>query len=100
MPTGHTASTSLSDTEIDRIATDLEAGRLPRVWFTVDAVGMPAGQSGKVVALAARTEPDFLQVRPTGSHDTLAFSPTELTFIRPPRRRILHQHTHHDGART
>ncbi|MEV0248845.1 hypothetical protein AB0H76_19740 [Nocardia sp. NPDC050712] len=78
--------TSLSDNQIQRIASAVEAGRRPRVYFTADAVGMEEGRSGMVVAVAARTEPDFLHVRPTGSNDTLAFSPTELTVVRPADR--------------
>ncbi|MCU1646179.1 MAG: hypothetical protein JWN03_6454 [Nocardia sp.] len=91
MPTRHTASSSLSDTEIQHITAEIAAGRPPRVWFTAEAVGMPEGQSGKVRALADPNEPDYLRVQPTGSDDTLAFSPTELTLTKPSRRRTTHQ---------
>ncbi|MEV6278675.1 hypothetical protein [Nocardia sp. NPDC051832] len=78
--------TFLSDNQIQRIAAAVEAGRSPRVYFTADAVGMEEGRSGMVVALAPPTEPDYLHVRPSGSRDTLAFSPTELTLTKPARR--------------
>ncbi|WP_254206394.1 DUF6319 family protein [Nocardia alni] len=55
------------------------------VWFTADAVGVPEGRSGKVLALGDPAEGDFLQVRPTGSKDVLSFSPTEVTLTKPAR---------------
>ena len=76
----------LSDTEIRQIAADLAAGRPPMVWFTADAVGVPEGRSGKVLALGDPAEGDFLQVKPTGSKDVLSFSPTEVTLTKPARR--------------
>lgn len=82
-----TAPNSLSDAQIRQLSTDIAAGCSPTVWFTSDAVGINEGRSGKVIALADPTEPDYLRVRPTGSTDTLAFSPTELTLTRPTRRR-------------
>ncbi|GAB2664220.1 hypothetical protein ACWDYH_32690 [Nocardia goodfellowii] len=78
---------SLSDNQVQQIAAAIEAGRRPRVYFTADAVGMEEGRSGVVVEVASPAEPDYLHVRPTGSRDTLAFSPTELTLSRPARRR-------------
>ena len=86
MPSHRTEPNPLSDTEVRRIAADIDAGRPPTVWFTADAVGITEGRSGKVVALADPSEPDYLRVRPTGSTDVLAFSPTELTLARPARR--------------
>lgn len=56
------------------------------VWFTAEAVGVPEGRSGKVLALGDPAEGDFLQVRPTGSKDVLSFSPTEVTLTKPARR--------------
>ncbi|WP_162958209.1 hypothetical protein [Nocardia yunnanensis] len=85
MSTRPAKSTSLSDTEIQRIAAQLAVGRPPRVWFTADAVGMTEGHSGRVVALADPTEPDYLRVRPAGTDDVLAFSPTELSLTKPSR---------------
>ncbi|MGW4369772.1 hypothetical protein ACWEKT_29395 [Nocardia takedensis] len=82
-----TASRSLSDTEIRRIAREIDAGRHPTVWFTASAVGLREGRSGRIVAVADPTDPDYLRVRPSGSTDTLAFSPDELTLLNPTRRR-------------
>jgi hypothetical protein len=56
------------------------------VWFTPAAVGVDAGRSAKVVSLTEPYEGDFIQVRPTGSHDTLSFSTSELTMDKPARR--------------
>ncbi|MFI9509540.1 DUF6319 family protein [Nocardia sp. NPDC052566] len=81
----------MSDTEIQQIATDIAVGRPPMVWFTAAAVGVPAGRSGKVVALGDPSDGDFLQVRPTGSKDVLSFSPTEVTLTKPPRDRAATQ---------
>ncbi|MFC9898028.1 hypothetical protein ACFVMC_30430 [Nocardia sp. NPDC127579] len=80
--------TPLSDTQIQRIAAAVEEGRPQRVYFTAEAVGMQEGRSGTVVALASPAEPDYVHVRPSGSNDTLAFSPSELTLTPPPRRRV------------
>ncbi len=85
MPTG--SPSPLSAEQIDHVRDELAAGRLPMVWFTPAAVGVDAGRSAKVVALTEPDEGDFIQVRPTGSHDTLSFSPNELTMDKPPRRR-------------
>ncbi len=87
MATRRTASRSLSDNEIRRLAGEIEAGRRPTVWFTAEAVGLREGGSGKIVAIADPTEPDYLRVRPSGSTDTLAFSPDELTLVNPTRHR-------------
>lgn len=85
MPTG--SPSPLSTEQIDQVQDELAAGRAPMVWFTPAAVGVDAGRSAKVVALTEPHEGDFIQVRPTGSHDTLSFSPNELTMDKPPRRR-------------
>lgn len=84
MPTG---PSPLSTEQIDHLHAELADGRLPMVWFTPAAVGVDAGRSAKVVALTEPYEGDYIQVRPTGSHDTLSFSPNELTMDKPPRRR-------------
>ncbi|MQY31204.1 DUF6319 family protein [Nocardia aurantia] len=86
MSSRRTKPQPLSDTEIRQIAAEITAGTPPMVWFTAEAVGVPEGRSGKVVALGDPTEGDFLQVRPTGSKDVLSFSPTEVTLIKPARR--------------
>lgn len=86
MSSRRTKPQPLSDTEIRQIAADLAAGRPPMVWFTAEAVGVPEGRSGKVLALGDPAEGDFLQVRPTGSKDVLSFSPTEVTLTKPARR--------------
>ncbi|WP_069162923.1 hypothetical protein [Nocardia altamirensis] len=94
MPSRRIDQKSLSDTEIQRIAAAIAQGRSPTVWFTAAAVGITEGQSGKVVALADSSEPDHVRVRPAGSKDTLAFSPTELTISKP-----AHRHTTQRSAR-
>ncbi|MCX4096956.1 DUF6319 family protein [Nocardia sp. alder85J] len=86
MSSRRTKPQPLSDTEIRQIAAEIADGSPPMVWFTAEAVGVPEGRSGKVVALGDPTEGDFLQVRPTGSKDVLSFSPTEVTLTKPARR--------------
>ncbi|MQY22851.1 DUF6319 family protein [Nocardia macrotermitis] len=86
MSSRRTKPQPLSDTEIRQIAADLAADRPPMVWFTSEAVGVPEGRSGKVLALGDPADGDFLQVRPTGSKDVLSFSPTEVTLTKPARR--------------
>ncbi|HWE89359.1 MAG TPA: DUF6319 family protein [Pseudonocardiaceae bacterium] len=81
------APTPLTADQIDHLRTELDAGRLPAVWFTPAAVGVDAGRSAKVVAFTDPAEGDFIQVRPTGSADVISFGPSELTVERPPRRR-------------
>lgn len=81
------ADQSLSDNDIQQITAEIAGGRTRTVWFTAEAIGMQAGRSGKVIAVGAPDEIDFLRVRPTGSTDTLAFSPTELTVKKPSRYR-------------
>ncbi|MGX1776225.1 DUF6319 family protein [Nocardia brasiliensis] len=85
MPSTRTKPKPLSDSEIQRIATDIAGGKPPMVWFTAAAVGVPEGRSGKVIALGDPADGDFLQVRPTGSKDVLSFSPTEVTLTKPQR---------------
>jgi Family of unknown function (DUF6319) len=85
MPTG--SPSPLSTEQIDQLRAELADGRRPMVWFTPAAVGVDAGRSAKVVALTEPYDGDFIQVRPTGSHDDLSFSPNELTMDKPPRRR-------------
>lgn len=77
---------SLSTEEVERLKRDVAAGKSAGVWFTAAAVGVTAGQSGKVVGFAEPAEGDFIQVRPTGSRDELTFSPAELTLVKPPPR--------------
>jgi hypothetical protein len=85
MPTG--SPSPLSTEQIDQLRAELADGGRPMVWFTPAAVGVDAGRSAKVVALTEPYEGDFIQVRPTGAHDDLSFSPNELTMDKPPRRR-------------
>jgi hypothetical protein len=74
---------SLSDDEVERLRGELTAGKSVAVWFTAAAVGVTAGQSGKVVGFSEPAEGDFVQVKPTGSRDVLSFSPGELTVVKP-----------------
>lgn len=76
----------LSDSDITQLRDALKAGKPPTVWFTGRAVGVDAGKSGKVVAFASPEEGDFIEVKPTGSKDTLSFSKAELTLNRPKQR--------------
>lgn len=78
-----TTPSPLSETDIAFIAAEISAGRPPMVWFTAAAVGVPAGRSGKVMALGDRTGDDFLSIKPTGSKDVLSFSPAEVTMSKP-----------------
>ncbi|MBC6449492.1 DUF6319 family protein [Actinokineospora xionganensis] len=75
---------SLSTEEVERLRNDVAAGKPAGVWFTAAAVGVTAGQSGKVIGFTEPAEGDFIQVRPTGSRDELTFSPAELTLVKPP----------------
>ncbi|HEY0806282.1 MAG TPA: DUF6319 family protein [Pseudonocardiaceae bacterium] len=77
----------LSTEQIAQVRAEVDAGRTPMVWFTPAAVGVDAGRSAKVVSLTEPYEGDFIQVRPTGSHDTLSFSTSELTMDKPARRK-------------
>lgn len=75
----------LSDNDITQLREALDAGKPPTVWFTGRAVGVEAGKAGKVVSLATPAEGDFIEVKPTGSQDSLSFSKAELTLNRPKR---------------
>jgi len=77
----------LSEQELTAARTELAAGRPFPVWFTAAAVGVPAGGSAKVVSVGEASEGDFIEVRPSGSRDTVSCSPNELTSTRPPRRK-------------
>ncbi|WP_190821551.1 DUF6319 family protein [Saccharopolyspora pogona] len=77
----------LSSDELRELREELSAGTTPTVWFTGSAVGVPEGRSGKVVALGEPAEGDFIQVRPAGSKDVLSFSATEVTKVKPPRKK-------------
>ncbi|AHI00124.1 hypothetical protein GCM10010174_82370 [Kutzneria viridogrisea] len=76
---------SLSEEDVEHLRDELVRGREATVWFTADAVGVQVGRSAKVVGLSDPAEVDFIQVRPSGSQDELAFSPGELTLLRPGR---------------
>ncbi|CAM3858742.1 DUF6319 domain-containing protein [Kibdelosporangium persicum] len=76
----------LSDNDITQLRDALKAGKAPTVWFTGRAVGVDAGKSGKVVSFASPEEGDFIEVKPTGSQDTLSFAKAELTLNRPKQR--------------
>ncbi|GGM56559.1 hypothetical protein GCM10012275_29630 [Longimycelium tulufanense] len=77
----------LSEEELEQLRAELSTGREPSVWFTSAAVGVEAGRSGRVVALGDPADGDYIQVRPTGSKDVLAFSATEVTTVKPPRKK-------------
>ncbi|MBV9845943.1 MAG: hypothetical protein JOZ47_12830 [Kutzneria sp.] len=78
---------SLSDQDVEHLRDELVRGREATVWFTQEAVGVEPGRSAKVVGLNDPVEGDFIQVRPSGSHDELSFAPEELTLVRPGRQR-------------
>ena len=77
----------LSEQDLAAARAEVAAGRQFPVWFTAAAVGVPVGGSAKVVSVGEAAEGDFIEVRPTGSRDTVFCSPNELTSTRPPRRR-------------
>jgi Family of unknown function (DUF6319) len=77
----------LSEQDLAAARAELAAGRPFPVWFTAAAVGVPVGGSAKIVSVGEITEGDFIEVRPTGSRDTVFCSPNELTKARPPRKR-------------
>jgi hypothetical protein len=76
----------LSEQDILDLRAAVADGRPAMVWFTAKAVGVAAGRSGKVQSFAEPAEGDFIEVRPTGSQDTLSFSRAELTTTRPKRQ--------------
>jgi hypothetical protein len=77
----------LSEQDLAAARAELAEGRPFPVWFTAAAVGVPVGGSAKIVSIAEVAEGDFIEVRPTGTRDTVFCSPSELTRTRPPRRR-------------
>jgi hypothetical protein len=78
----------LSEQDILDLRAALADGRPAMVWFTAKAVGVQAGKSGKVTSFAEPATGDFIEVRPTGSQDTLSFSRAELTATRPKRQPV------------
>lgn len=78
---------SLSEQELAAAREELSAGKAVTVWFTSAAVGVPVGGSAKVISLGEVPEGEFIQVKPAGSRDTMFCSPSELTTVRPPRKR-------------
>jgi len=83
--------TPLSEQDLAAARTELAAGKPFPVWFTAAAVGVPVGGSAKIVSIGEPAEGDFVEVRPTGTKDTVFCSPNELTRTRPPRRRAKQQ---------
>jgi hypothetical protein len=81
------APAALSDQDLAAARAELAEGRPFPVWFTAAAVGVPVGGSAKIVSVGEPAEGDFVEVRPTGSRDTVFCSPNELTSTRPPRKR-------------
>jgi hypothetical protein len=81
------APAPLSEQDLAAARAELAEGRLFPVWFTAAAVGVPVGGSAKIVSVGEAAEGDFIEVRPTGTRDTVFCSPNELTSTRPPRRR-------------
>jgi hypothetical protein len=79
--------TPLSEQDLAAARTELAEGKPFPVWFTAAAVGVPVGGSAKIVSIGEPAEGDFVEVRPTGTKDTVFCSPNELTRTRPPRRR-------------
>lgn len=81
------AQRSLSESDVAAIREELSAGNVSTVWFTPAAVGVVTGGSAKVVSVGEVAEGEFIQVRPAGSRDVMFCSSSELTRVRPPRRR-------------
>jgi uncharacterized protein DUF6319 len=81
------APAALSEQDLAAARAELAEGRPFPVWFTAAAVGVPVGGSAKIVSIGEPAEGDFVEVRPTGTKDTVFCSPNELTRTRPPRRR-------------
>ncbi|GAA5141406.1 DUF6319 family protein [Pseudonocardia adelaidensis] len=86
------APAALSEQDLAAARTELAEGRQFPVWFTAAAVGVPVGGSAKIVSIGEPAEGDFVEVRPTGTKDTVFCSPNELTRTRPPRRRAKQAH--------
>ena len=81
------AQNGLSEADLEAARTELSASRPFTVWFTAAAVGVPAGRSAKVISIDDAAEGDYIQVKPAGSSDTMFCSPSELTTVRPSRKR-------------
>jgi hypothetical protein len=81
------APAPLSEPDLVAARAELAEGRPFPVWFTAAAVGVPVGGSAKIVSIGEAAEGEFIEVRPTGTRDTMFCSPNELTSTRPPRRR-------------
>ncbi len=81
------APAPLSELDLVAARAELADGRPFPVWFTAAAVGVPVGGSAKIVSVGEAAEGEFIEVRPTGTRDTMFCSPNELTSTRPPRRR-------------
>lgn len=80
------AAAALSEQDVAAARAELTGGRPVTVWFTPAAVGVPVGGSAKIVSVGEVAEGDYIQVRPTGSRDTMFCSPGELTRTRPARK--------------
>lgn len=81
------APAALSEQDLAAARAELAEGRPFPVWFTAAAVGVPVGGSAKIVSIGEPAEGDFVEIRPTGTKDTVFCSPNELTRTRPSRRR-------------
>ncbi|MHA6623012.1 DUF6319 family protein [Pseudonocardia sp. DLS-67] len=81
------APAALSEQDLAAARAELAEDRSFPVWFTAAAVGVPVGGSAKIVSIGEPAEGDFVEIRPTGTKDTVFCSPNELTRTRPPRRR-------------
>lgn len=81
------APAALSEQDLAAARAELAVGKPFPVWFTAAAVGVQVGGSAKIVSVGEPAEGDFVEVRPTGTKDTVFCSPNELTRTRPPRRR-------------
>lgn len=80
------AVVGLSGQDVAAARTELGVGKPVTVWFTAAAVGVPAGGSAKIVSIGDVEEGDYIQIRPTGSRDTMFCSAGELTRTRPSRK--------------
>ncbi|MBW0093787.1 hypothetical protein I4I73_28580 [Pseudonocardia sp. KRD-184] len=76
---------ALTEPDVVELRRETTAGGPVTVWFTEAAVGVPVGGSAKVVAVGEAGEGEFIQVRRSGSRDTMFCSPNELTRVRPSR---------------
>lgn len=76
---------ALTEPDVVELRRETAANGLVTVWFTEAAVGVPVGGSAKVVAVGEAGEGEFIQVRRSGSRDTMFCSPNELTRVRPSR---------------